>query len=88
MYTSESERGGTMEVNVKDARSRFSSLLDRVKGGDEVIILRRGKEVARLVPPRGKCGVLPELKAFRDSIRLKGEPLSSMVISGREEERY
>lgn len=41
-----------MEINVKDARSRFSSLLDMVQGGDEVVILRRGKEVARLVPPR------------------------------------
>ncbi len=77
-----------MEINVKDARSRFSSLLDMVKEGDEVVILRRGREVARLVPPRGKMAHLPDLKAFRDSIRVTGDPLSKTVIRGRNEERY
>lgn len=48
-----------MEINVKDARSRLSSLLDRVRVGGEVIILRRGKEVARLVPPEGEGRPLP-----------------------------
>ena len=43
-----------MEVNVKDARNRLSFLLTQVEKGGEVIILRRGKEVARLVPPEVK----------------------------------
>lgn len=77
-----------MEVNVKDARSRLSFLLDRVEEGGEVIILRRGKEVARLVPPRGKGKPLPSLKDFRSSIKIAGKPLSSVVIQGRDEERY
>jgi prevent-host-death family protein len=34
---------------VKEARSKFSSILDQVQAGDEVIIRRRGKEIARLV---------------------------------------
>ena len=34
-----------MEISVKEARSRFSSLLDKVEEGGEVIIRRRGKEV-------------------------------------------
>lgn len=77
-----------MEINVKEARSKFSFLLNMVKEGDEVVIMRRSKEVARLVPPRGEKKSLPDLKDFRDSIRFKGEPLSSMVIKGRKEERY
>ena len=77
-----------MEVNVKEARSRLSSLLDRVKEGGEVIILRRGKEVARLVPPRGEGKPLPSLKDFRSSIKITGKQLSSVVIQGRDEERY
>jgi len=32
-----------LEVNVKDARSNFSSLLDKVERGEEIIIKRRGK---------------------------------------------
>lgn len=77
-----------MEINVKEARTQFSSLLDAVNEGDEVVILRRHKEVARLVPPRKVAKVLPDLKAFRETIRIKGEPLSSMIIKGRQEERY
>ena len=77
-----------MEVNVKDARSRLSFLLDRVKEGGEVTILRRGKEVARLVPPRGEGKPLSSLKDFRSSIKITGKPLSSVVIQGRDEERY
>ena len=36
------------EVNVKEARKRISELLDKAQQGEEVLILRRGKKVARL----------------------------------------
>lgn len=77
-----------MEINVKDARSKLSSLLDQVEAGGEVIIHRRGKEVARLVPPQGEGKLLPSLRNFRASIRISGEPLRDVVIRGRGEERY
>jgi prevent-host-death family protein len=77
-----------MEISVKEARAKFSSLLNRVKDGDEVIIRRRGKEIARLLPPSGGGKRLPALSDFRRSIRLKGGPLSATVRKGREEERY
>lgn len=37
-------------VNVYDAKSRFSRLLAQVEAGDEVVISRHGRPVARLVP--------------------------------------
>jgi len=77
-----------MEINVKEARSKFSSLLDQVEGGEEIIIRRRGKEVARLVPPRGGGKRLPSLKKFRAAVRIQGEPLSGVVKRGRAQERY
>ena len=40
-----------MEINVKEARSKFSSILNQVEEGDEVIIRRRGKEIAVLCRP-------------------------------------
>jgi prevent-host-death family protein len=76
------------EISVKKARGEFSSLLKRVEKGEEVIILRRGKQVARLVPPSGAEGRLPSLKDFRASIRVRGEPLSRTVLAMREHERY
>ena len=36
-------------VSVSEARKQFSRLLARVESGEEVVILRRGKPVARLV---------------------------------------
>jgi prevent-host-death family protein len=75
------------EVNVKDARGQLSALLDRVEKGEEIIIKRRGKRVAKMVPP-GKPSNLPSLKDFRASLKLRGKPLSQTVIDARKEERY
>ena len=77
-----------MEINVKQARASLSSLLKRVEKGGEVVLLRRGKKVARLVPLEGWEGRLPSLKEFRASIQVKGEPLSMGVIKGREKGRF
>ena len=77
-----------MEISAKEARSKFSSLLDQVEEGDEVIIRRRGKEIARLVPPKGEGKRLPGLRKFRAAIRVKGGALSAVVKRGRSEERY
>lgn len=38
-----------MQVNMHEAKTHLSRLLDDVARGDEVVITRRGKEVARLV---------------------------------------
>ena len=37
-------------VNVHAAKTQFSKLLDRVARGEEIIIARAGKPVARLAP--------------------------------------
>jgi prevent-host-death family protein len=77
-----------MEVNVKEARTKISSLLDRTERGEEVVIIRRGKRIARLVSVGDACKRLPDLRGFRNSILVKGKSLSATVIQGREEERY
>ncbi len=40
------------EIGAFEAKNRFGSLLDLVEQGEEVVITRRGKVVARLVPGR------------------------------------
>jgi prevent-host-death family protein len=37
-------------VNVHEAKTHFSKLLERVARGEEIIIAKAGKPVARLVP--------------------------------------
>jgi prevent-host-death family protein len=48
-------------VNIYDAKTHFSDLIDQVAKGEEIVISRRGKPVARLAPMPGrgiKFGVL------------------------------
>lgn len=33
-----------------EAKTKFSELLDRVAGGEEIVVTRHGKTVARIVP--------------------------------------
>ncbi|WP_067971591.1 type II toxin-antitoxin system Phd/YefM family antitoxin [Mycolicibacter icosiumassiliensis] len=42
----------TERVNVYDAKTHFSRLLARAESGDEIVISRHGRPVARLVPYR------------------------------------
>lgn len=37
-------------VNIHDAKTQFSKLIARVQQGEEVVIAKAGKPVARLVP--------------------------------------
>lgn len=39
-------------VGIFEAKNRLSELVERAARGEEIVITRRGQEVARLVPPR------------------------------------
>jgi prevent-host-death family protein len=56
-----------MEVNVHEAKTNFSKLLQRVALGEEVIIAKAGVPVARLVP------IKPATQGKRPLGFLKGE---------------
>lgn len=43
-----------MQVNVHEAKTRLSQLLQSVARGEEVVIARAGKPVAKLVPVSGE----------------------------------
>lgn len=46
-------------VNVHEAKTHLSRLLERVEKGEEIIIARAGKPVARLVPVEPPSGKRP-----------------------------
>ena len=62
-----SNRGKAMEISTKEARARLSDLLKRAENREEVLLLRRGKKVARLVPAQRQQRLLPFLREFRSS---------------------
>jgi prevent-host-death family protein len=45
------------KVNMHEAKTHLSKLVERVEGGEEIVISRAGKPAAKLVPmPRQKSG--------------------------------
>jgi prevent-host-death family protein len=38
------------QVNIHEAKTHFSKLVERVEAGEEIVIARSGRPVARLVP--------------------------------------
>lgn len=86
VYTSKKTRKVMIKVNVKEARIQLSRLLDQVEQGEVVLITRKGKKVAQMIPPKGEHR-MPSLKDLRASLTVKGKPLSRTVIDAREEER-
>lgn len=40
----------TTSINIHDAKTHLSKLLQRVMAGEEIVIAKSGKPVARLVP--------------------------------------
>jgi len=58
----------TTEFAVADAKARFSELLSRAEAGEEIVIHRHGKPVAKLVPTERKLTREEKLKAHQDWI--------------------
>jgi prevent-host-death family protein len=57
-----------VQVTVAEAKARLSSLLDAVEAGQAVVITRRGKAIAELVPRIPVRDLLPQLAALRDAL--------------------
>jgi len=63
-----------LEISVKEIRHHLGSLLDRVENGEEIMIIRRGKKIARLTPTAQTEQFFPRCKGF-ETIRIKSKPL-------------
>jgi prevent-host-death family protein len=49
--------GDLESVNMHEAKTHLSKLVERVEGGEEIVISRAGKPAAKLVPiPQAKAG--------------------------------
>jgi prevent-host-death family protein len=69
-------------VGIKQARQELPDLIDRAEAGEEVIITRQGKAVAKLVAAPKTLKPLPSLAEFRHGI---GQPRTPAVQLLREE---
>ena len=61
------------EVGAFEAKNKLGQLLDLVEQGEEIMITRHGKEVARLVPVRSGSADREEGRAALRRIRARAE---------------
>jgi antitoxin (DNA-binding transcriptional repressor) of toxin-antitoxin stability system len=76
------------KISVEEATKNLQAILEQVAKGEEVLLVQDGKIVARIVPPLTREQWIAMRDRSRDSIQLKGEPMSQTVIKLRSEERY
>jgi prevent-host-death family protein len=77
------------EIGAFEAKSRLGQLLDLVEAGEEVVITRRGKAVARMVPPStaadGDRGprAAARIREMRKGVSLGGLGIKDLIGEGR-----
>lgn len=77
-----------MNIGTYEAKTRFTQMLKRVEQGDDVVITRHDRPVARLVahaPPAARPAreVIAELKTFRKGRLLRRGGLKGLIDEGR-----
>jgi prevent-host-death family protein len=77
------------EVGAFEAKNRLGALLDRVEQGEEIVITRRGKPVAKLVPAgvsfdreKARRAVAGLLETSR-GVTLDGLSIKNLIEEGR-----
>jgi prevent-host-death family protein len=58
------------EVGMHEAKTNLSKLVERVEGGEEIVITRRGEPAVRLVPERRGGGFASLAGAWRGRVRI------------------
>jgi len=75
-------------VNLAQAKAHLSKLLDKVEAGEEVVVTRRGRAVAHIVPAsRQKHALrLDDLARFRATMAPLRRPGAVLLRETRDEE--
>lgn len=77
------------ELGVLEAKNRLSELLDAVERGEDVIITRRGRPVAKLVPAVGGVDrekarrAAESIRERRKGVTLGGISIKELINEGR-----
>lgn len=74
-------------MSVAEAKAHLSELLDRVEQGEEIVITRRGKPVAKVSGVRRKLEPidLDEIDRFRESMPFQETPSVDLIRQMRDE---
>ena len=70
-------------VSFTDFRKKASGFIAEVEHGETIILLRRGKPVAEIIPFSDRLKEMPSWKKPGLRLKLKGSDLSSAIIEDR-----
>jgi len=77
------------EIGAFDAKNKLAHLLDLAEKGEEIIITRHGKQVARLLPiakafdREAARQAVEEIKKMRKGLRLDDATIKELISEGR-----
>jgi len=58
------------QVGMHEAKTKLSQLVERAEAGEDIVIARNGKPVARLVPVAATASLASVRGAWRDRVRI------------------
>jgi prevent-host-death family protein len=71
-------------TTVGEIQKNFAEVLRKIKSGEEIIVTKRGKPVAKITALGAKRDIdWPDF--FEECIEIEGKPLSEIVTEGRED---
>lgn len=79
-----------MDVGIYEAKSKLSQLVEKAEAGEEVILTRRGRPVAKIVNvapanKRSRALLLREIRALARRVRIpKQVSIREIVAEGRD----
>ncbi|WP_158607340.1 type II toxin-antitoxin system Phd/YefM family antitoxin [Rhodohalobacter sp. SW132] len=76
------------KVKVNEVREHLADYLSDAEKGEEIIITKHSRPIARLVPLKPSSTVFPDLSDHRKSVAIKNKSVSETIIDQRKEERY
>jgi prevent-host-death family protein len=71
-------------INFTDFRKKASGFITEVEHGETLVLLRRGKPVAEIIPFSDGARSLPAWKQSAIRLRTRGSDLSSAILEERE----
>jgi prevent-host-death family protein len=77
-------------VNLAQAKANLEELLDQVEHGEEVVVTRQGRAIARIIPTLRQTSPLPfdDLARFRATMPRSRRSATTLLREARDKERY
>lgn len=72
-------------INLAEAKAHLSELVSKAESGEEIIIMRRGEAVAKLVPFAAPKKALRPRAPFRATLRKAKTPSAVLIRKLRDE---